>query len=67
MKFSCICSFVTLTSTVYACQSEHKHVFEPHRALEKRQERVFPPVLTEQESVLINSVDNVTIDEWYCY
>lgn len=49
---------------VSGCQQEHKNVFHAHRALSKRQETVFPPVLTEQESVLVNAIDNTTIDEW---
>lgn len=49
---------------VSSCQQEHKHVFHAHRALSKRQKAVFPPVLTEQESVLVNAIDNTTIDEW---
>lgn len=48
-----------------ACQKEHKHVFHAHRALSKRQETAFPPVLTEEESILTSSIDNNTIEQWW--
>lgn len=65
MRSSCFaCVAAVALPLVLACQSEHKHVFHAERALSKRQETTFPPVLTEEESVLVNNIDNTTIDEW---
>lgn len=64
MRHTCFTCLTALATSVFACQKEHKHVFHAQRALSKRQETVFPPVLTEQEATLISSIDNVTIDEW---
>ncbi|KAG8623688.1 hypothetical protein KVT40_008664 [Elsinoe batatas] len=50
-----------------ACDIQHKHEFHLHRMLAKRQQTVFPPTLTADESILINSIDNATIDEWSYY
>ena len=48
-----------------ACVSEHRRTFHPHKALSKRQDTPFPPELTADESVIVNSFDNRTIDEWF--
>lgn len=65
MKFSCLaCVAAVSLPVVFACQSEHKHVFHAHRALAKRQETTFPPVLTQEESLLVSSIDNNTIEQW---
>lgn len=66
MKSSCLFCVAALSArAVFACQQEHKHEFHAHRALSKRQEAVFPPVLTQDESVLVGSIDNNTIEEWW--
>lgn len=49
---------------VYACQREQRHEFHAHKALEKRQVTDFPPQPTAEESVLLNSFDNTTIEQW---
>ena len=62
---------LSFAAVVYACQREwylplghtHKH----QSTLHKRQEAAFPPVLTEQETLLVNSFDNNTIDDWSYY
>lgn len=64
MKLLCSCMLAALAGTAYACQQEHKAFFDAQIALVKRQERVFPPVLTEQEAIIVNSINNVTIDQW---
>ena len=64
MRSYCFPCLAFLVTGVLACQKEHKHVFHAHRALSKRQETVFPPVLTEQEAALIGSIDNATIEDW---
>ncbi|KAH0832602.1 hypothetical protein AYO21_06004 [Fonsecaea monophora] len=54
---------------VLACGREHlrSQVFDPHVALSKRQETVFPPVLDQNEAILLNSFDNTTIESWSYY
>ncbi|PSK53120.1 hypothetical protein B9Z65_3320 [Elsinoe australis] len=56
-----------LSSTALACQLQHMHEFNPHRMLAKRQETVFPPILTADESTLISAIDNTTIEQWSYY
>src|ERR1700744_4393586 len=55
--------------SVLACTGEHSHprLFDPHLALQKRQEVTFPPVLDENEAILLNSFDNTTIESWSYY
>lgn len=57
-----------LVSTATACQRD----FNPEKRHTHRQRVVkrnedWPPVLTEHETILVNSFDNVTIDEWSEY
>ncbi|KIW94076.1 uncharacterized protein Z519_05392 [Cladophialophora bantiana CBS 173.52] len=54
---------------VLACGRDHLHsqVFDHHVALAKRQETVFPPVLDQNEAILLNSFDNATIESWSYY
>lgn len=57
-----------LASSVYACQRdfnvEKRHTHR--KPLVKRNEE-WPPVLDENETLLVNSFDNVSIDEWSRY
>ncbi|OQV03349.1 Transferrin receptor-like dimerization domain-containing protein [Cladophialophora immunda] len=55
--------------SVVACGREHLYsqVFDPHVALSKRQEASFPPVLDQNEAILLNSIDNNTIESWSYY
>ncbi|EXJ79078.1 hypothetical protein A1O3_08579 [Capronia epimyces CBS 606.96] len=54
---------------VAAGQHEHPHstVFNPHRALWKRQEAAFPPTLDQNEAILANSFDNASLETWSYY
>ena len=54
-----------VTSAI-ACPREHlqPQVFSPHLALSKRQETAFPPVLEQNEAILLNSFDNTSIESW---
>lgn len=65
MKLLYCCVLAAFAATGYTCQQEHKAFFDAQVALVKRQERTFPPVLTEQEATLVNSINNVTIDQWW--
>ena len=58
------CLIACTTQAVNACQKEQRYEFHAHRALAKRQETSFPPQLTAEESILLNSFDNRTIEEW---
>lgn len=64
-------SSLSFAAVVYACQREwyeplgHQHNL--HKRVVKREEADFPPVLTEQETFLVNSFDNNTIDDWSYY
>jgi N-acetylated-alpha-linked acidic dipeptidase len=56
-------------TSALCCMKEHLHerVFDPHLALAKRQERVFPPALEPNEAILLQSFDNATIESWNYY
>lgn len=61
-------TLAALAASVSACQRDFD-VDERHthrKALSRRDEQ-WPPVLTEQETLLVNSFDNVTIDDWSRY
>lgn len=63
-------SSLSLAAVVYACQREWYEPLHQHHYIKRivqRQKPNFPPVLTEQETLLINSFDNNTIDEWSYY
>ncbi|PNS19551.1 hypothetical protein CAC42_7395 [Sphaceloma murrayae] len=60
-------AIVTFAGIGLACELQHKHEFMPHRMLAKRQETVFPPALTSDESTLISAIDNTTIEGWSYY
>ena len=70
MKSFCVCGILVLqASSVFGCVKDYKALsfFNPQVGLQKRQETQFPPVLTEQEAILVNSIDNVTLEEWNYY
>ncbi|KIV94534.1 hypothetical protein PV10_02290 [Exophiala mesophila] len=70
MKSLCVCGILVLqASSVFSCAKDYKapSFFNPQVGLQKRQETQFPPVLTEQEAILVNSIDNVTLEEWNYY
>lgn len=53
-----------------ACTKDflHKRTFDLHESLAKRDmDTEFPPVLTEHESILANSFDANSIDDWAYY
>lgn len=57
-------------SAVEGCGRDHllQRSFNPSRALARRKDKPsFPPKLTEHESILLNSFDNNTIDDWSYY
>ncbi|KAH7038487.1 glutamate carboxypeptidase II [Macrophomina phaseolina] len=60
--------FSLLIADAAACQ---KDLLRPRGTgrprLITRQETAFPPVLSDIESILVNSFDNTTIDEWSYY
>lgn len=70
MKSLCLCGLTLLqASAVLGCAkdiSEHA-IFDPHVALAKRQETQFPPVLDNNEAILINSFDNASLEDWNYY
>ncbi|KAK2041439.1 PA domain-containing protein [Colletotrichum somersetense] len=63
--------FISLASSglVLACQRDlvlergHTH----RQPITKRADDQWPPVLSEQETILVNAFDNLTIDEWSDY
>ncbi|KAL0253100.1 hypothetical protein SLS55_010551 [Diplodia seriata] len=63
--------FSLLVAEAVACQRDFltPRSVGPHRhsKLAARQEAAFPPVLSETESILVNSFDNTTIDSWSYY
>ncbi|KAJ4514588.1 hypothetical protein HRR78_005901 [Exophiala dermatitidis] len=65
----CLCLLAYQASCAAACQREmlHSHIFNPHEALSKREEAVFPPVLDQNEAILTNSIDNASIATWSYY
>ena len=70
MKFLCSCGVLLLhASSVLACAKDitEGKVFNPHTALKKRQETQFPPVLDDNEAILINSFDNASLETWDSY
>lgn len=70
MKTLCACGLLLLqASSVLGCAKDLREgrFFNPHIGLQKRQETPFPPVLTEHEAILVNSIDNVTLEEWNYY
>lgn len=61
-------SLLALATAVSACSKDF--VFEKrhtHRQPITKRNDQWPPVLTEQETLLANAFDNVTIDEWSDY
>lgn len=56
---------IALGAYVNACQRDlYEAHFGHNPQFVKRQAADFPPVLTEQESVLVNSFDNASINDW---
>ncbi|TEA10650.1 putative glutamate carboxypeptidase [Colletotrichum sidae] len=62
-------AFAALAALASACQKDllvtrsHTH----RKPVAKRADDQWPPVLSEQETIIVNAFDNVTIDEWSDY
>jgi len=54
-------------SVTSACQHDFNTPRHTHRKLLARREQQWPPVLTEHETILTNSFDNNTLDDWADY
>ncbi|KAL2066034.1 hypothetical protein VTL71DRAFT_2105 [Oculimacula yallundae] len=60
--------FLSFATLALACLREiNFHQSHTHRKRNVRRQAAFPPVLTDQETILINSFDNNTIDQWSYY
>lgn len=59
---------VSLATLTLACLREFNQPQQhTHRKRNVRRQADFPPVLTDQETILVNSFDNNTIDQWSYY
>ena len=57
-----------LATGAAACQRDFNvEARHTHRQRVVKRNDNWPPVLTEEETILVNSFDNVTIDEWSKY
>lgn len=57
-----------LATGATACQRDFNvEARHTHRQRVVKRNDNWPPVLTEQETILVNSFDNVTIDGWSKY
>ncbi|KAK2016989.1 PA domain-containing protein [Colletotrichum eremochloae] len=60
---------LALSGLVLACQRdvvlERRHTHR--KPITKRADDQWPPILSEEETILVNAFDNVTIDEWSDY
>ncbi|KAK1658373.1 PA domain-containing protein [Colletotrichum godetiae] len=60
---------LTYAALASACQRdffvEKRHTHR--KPIAKRADDVWPPVLSEEETILVNAFDNVTVDEWSDY
>lgn len=69
-QLSTFAAVVFASTLARACQREHD-LFARHthrKPLAKREETTqWPPVLNERETTIVNSFDNVTIDQWADY
>jgi N-acetylated-alpha-linked acidic dipeptidase len=70
MHFSTL-SFLALSASLAdACPHHHENweYLDPHASIAKRGEAApFPPVLTEDESILLNSFDSNSVSDWSYY
>lgn len=60
-------SLLAVVSLSYACMRELGEPLHTHRQKHVKREVNFPPVLTERETILVNSFDSSTIDQWAYY
>lgn len=68
---------LALTAGVYACLNDkaetaslqaRRHTRDHHRSRHLKRDVVqYPPILTETESILVNSLDNNSISDWSLY
>ncbi|KAF4776822.1 PA domain-containing protein [Colletotrichum scovillei] len=69
MRCSQVSLALTYVALASACQRdffvEKRHTHR--KPITKRADDVWPPVLTEEETILVNAFDNVTVDEWSDY
>ncbi|KAK0368747.1 PA domain-containing protein [Colletotrichum limetticola] len=69
MRCSQVSLALTYAALASACQRdffvEKRHTHR--KPITKRADDVWPPVLTEEETILVNAFDNVTVDEWSDY
>jgi N-acetylated-alpha-linked acidic dipeptidase len=71
-----LASYLVAAACVYACLPDKdevahlrskRHARSPHSRHIKRDVVAFPPVLTETETLLVNSFDNNSISDWSLY
>ncbi|KAH7184884.1 uncharacterized protein B0J16DRAFT_304122 [Fusarium flagelliforme] len=69
MHFRKLSAIAALAAGASACQRDLvMHKRHTHRQpLAKRSDTNWPPVLTDQETILVNAFDNSSIDEWSDY
>jgi N-acetylated-alpha-linked acidic dipeptidase len=61
-------SSLSLATLIHACAREfNQPAKHTHRKRMVKRQADFPPVLSEQEALLVNSFDNNTIDQWSYY
>lgn len=67
-----IITLLTLLVAVKACMRDwdalgHRMSKHDHSSFSKRQVPEYPPILTEVESILVNSFDSKSLDDWSYY
>lgn len=70
MHFNTLSSIALSLSLVDACSHRRDHwkYLEPHDSIAKRGVAAeFPPVITEHESILVNSFDSNSVSDWSYY
>jgi N-acetylated-alpha-linked acidic dipeptidase len=58
---------LSLTGIASGCQRDFNPPKHSHRKPLVRREQQWPPVLSKHETILVNSFDNNTIDDWSNY
>jgi N-acetylated-alpha-linked acidic dipeptidase len=64
MRFTVIAFAVGASACARDLLVDKRHT---HRQPIRKRNEEWPPVLSEQETILVNSFDNVTLDEWSDY
>ncbi|KAH7022000.1 hypothetical protein EDB80DRAFT_596862 [Ilyonectria destructans] len=68
MRLQLLSVLGALAATVNACQHDFNVIARhTHRQRVVKRNDQWPPVLDDQETLLVNAFDNVTIDEWSHY